>query len=286
MKIISWWSGGITSAVACKLSIDFFGKNQVRVVMIDTNNEHDDTYRFKKDCENWYEKEIEVISAIGNKYNSIEDVWRKYKSLNVATGAICSTELKRKVRERFAKENHYDHQVFGFEFDNKEIKRARSLKANHKDTKPIFPLLMMGYDKNDCINFVENAGIKIPDAYEMGFQNNNCLNTGCVQGGIGYWKKMQKEYPEKFNHMADMEHELTDLRGEPVTMLKDQSGKAGRKLVFLKKHPDYPDYKCIDDMKGREVKPLKECNGFCGTNDLFAKRNETEEEINFDASVW
>ncbi len=47
----------------------------------------------------------------------------------------------------------------------------------------------------------------------------------CIQGGIGYWQKVQRDMIEKFNTMADMEHELTDLRGEPVTMLKDQSKK-------------------------------------------------------------
>jgi hypothetical protein len=33
-------------------------------------------------------------------------------------------------------------------------------------------------------------------------------------------------------------------------------------------------------MKGRPPKPLMECNGFCGINDLSVK-NETENEINF-----
>ena len=32
--IICWWSGGVASAVAC-------------------HNEHEDTYRFKDDCEKW-----------------------------------------------------------------------------------------------------------------------------------------------------------------------------------------------------------------------------------------
>ena len=67
--------------------------------------------------------------------------------------------------------------------------------------------------------------------------------------------------------MASLEHNLTDSKGKPVTMLKDQSKEAkvtGNVKVFLKKHPKYPHLKCIDDMKGQEVKPLLECNGFCG----------------------
>lgn len=310
-KIIAWWSGGITSAVACKLAIDLFGsKNQVRVIMIDTQNEDSDTYRFKRDCEKWYGKEIELISGIkyeidfcanskpnytfidiGNEYDNIQDVWEKHKSLNVATGAICSTQLKRRVREKWQEQNKYDYQVFGFEFDKKECNRALGLHKNHPKAKAIYPLLMMAYDKDDCLNTVQDAGIEIPRMYQLGFRNNNCFKTGCVQGGIGYWQKMERDFPGKFEAMAEMEHKLTAIRGEPVTMLKDQSnetkvlveetGIKWKQFIFLKKHPEYPELKCLADMKPQEVKPLFECNGFCGTNDLNP-RIETENEINFD----
>jgi 3'-phosphoadenosine 5'-phosphosulfate sulfotransferase (PAPS reductase)/FAD synthetase len=263
---------------------------RVRVIMIDTENEHPDTYRFKKDCEDWYGIPIEVITGIGEKYGNIFDVWRKHKSLNTATGAICSTNLKRLVREKWEKNNSdYTHQVFGFEFDKKEFNRALSMTMNHGErVKAIYPLLMLGLDKKDCIDIVTEANIEIPEMYKLGFQNNNCFSTGCVQGGIGYWQKMQKEFPDKFKVMADLEHELTDLKGEPVAMLKDQSNEAKEKykknkkdiLVFLIKHPDYPNNKCLDDMPLRKVEPLFECNGMCGINDLV-DRNKTEKEIAF-----
>jgi hypothetical protein len=150
---------------------------------------------------------------------------------------------------------------------------------------------MMAYDKDDCLKIVQDAGIEIPRMYRLGFRNNNCFKTGCVQGGIGYWQKMERDFPEKFEAMAEMEHKLTASRGEPVTMLKDQSNEAKKVLeetgikwkqfIFLKKHPEYPELKCLADMKPQEVKPLFECNGFCGTNDLNP-RIETENEINFD----
>lgn len=276
--VICWWSGGITSAVACKKAIEIYGKENCRIVMIDTKNEHEDTYRFKKDCEAWYDLPIEVITTIGEKYESIEAVWRKHKSLNVANGAVCSSELKKEVRKRWQKNVKYDHQVFGFEFNAKEFKRAMSMKSANPSSKPIFPLFMIGWDKDDCIGFIQSEGIEPPAAYKMGFQNNNCLKTGCVQGGVGYWQKMKREMPELFDKMAAIEHELTNAKNKPVTMLKDQS-KNGT-LVFLKHHPDYPEYKTIDDMKGREPEPLMECNGFCGTNDLDVSK--TQEEINFE----
>ena len=282
--VICWWSGGITSAVACKKAIEIYGKNRCRVIMIDTYNEDEDTYRFKSDCEKWYDIEIETITGIGSKYKSIQNVWEYHESLNVATGAICSSELKRRVREKWQKENEYIHQVFGFEFDKKEFNRAMSMRDNHSKSKPIFPLLMLGYNKEDCLKVVEDAGIEIPRAYKLGFHNNNCLKTGCVQGGVGYWQKMKRDFPDKFEAMAEMEWKLTELRGQPVTMLKDQSKSAkesGNVLVFLKKHPEYPFLKSIDEMPDCEVKPLQECNGFCNTN-AYNIKNPTQLEINFE----
>ena len=184
LKTICWWSGGITSAVACKIAIDLFGKENCQIIMIDTNNEHEDTYRFRKDCENWYGSPIETITAIHKQWNSIQDVWITRRALNSATGAICSTELKRRVRERWEKENKVKNEVFGFEFDPKEFNRAKSMTINHPEVKAIYPLLMYGLTKRDCMQIVKNANIKIPIVYELGYKNNNCFRTGCVQGGI------------------------------------------------------------------------------------------------------
>ena len=284
-KIIAWWSGGVTSAVTCKLCIDLYGLKNVRFIFIDTHNEDEDTYRFKKDCEKWYGAKIETISGV-EKYGTIEEIWRKHKSLNVATGAICSTVLKRKVREDWQKANEYDYQAFGFELW--EAKRAVGMVLNHKKAKPIFPLMLYGYSKKDCIGIVQEAGLEIPRMYKLGYKNNNCFKTGCVQGGIGYWQKIKREYPLKFEAMAQMEHELTNAKGEPVTMLKDQSKKAnesGNVLVFLKKNPSYPNLKSIDEMPPCKVEPLFECNGWCGLNDL-EPRIKTENQINFQQTIF
>src|SRR6187551_2372748 len=109
-RVIAWWSGGIASAVACHLALNLF-KNVV-VVFIDTKNEDEDTYRFLKDCEVWYGVKIETISAITGRpfdrehgmWESIQSVWSEYASLNTAHGAICSTELKRYMREFYQDE--------------------------------------------------------------------------------------------------------------------------------------------------------------------------------------
>lgn len=268
IKVICWWSGGVTSAIACRLAIKLFGIKNCRIIFIDTKNEHEDTYRFLKDCEKWYGKKIEKIS--NPKYKSIEEVWFKFLGMNFAHGAICSTELKRVIREKFEKENKIKYQVFGF--DIKENKRALALKINYPKSKPIFPLLFHALTKNDCINILIENNIEIPIPYKWGFHNNNCMgHTGCVQGGIGYWQKIKKEHHDKFEFMASMEHKLTNKKGSPVTICRDQSKKAKNEkntLIFLKPHPKYPNIKDISMFKGREPETLIECNGWCGSNDL------------------
>lgn len=270
--VIGWWSGGVTSAVAVKICIDWFGLDNLRIVMIDTKNESDDTYRFFRDCEKWYGKNIEVISK--TNFNRIQDVWYKYNSLNVAHGAICSSELKRDVRRVFTTHNKFSFQAFGFDAD--ELKRAKGMAKNNEKARPVFPLLAQMLTKKDCINILRSSNIKIPLSYYLGFGNNNCFKTGCVQGGIGYWQKMKRDFPEKFDAMAKVEHELTERKGSPVCMLKNSKG-----LIFLKHNPSYPELQDISQCQGREPKPLLECNGFCGSNDIQV--NQTESELNYQS---
>lgn len=258
--VIAWWSGGADSAVTCRLCIDWFGKECVRVIFIDTKNEDDDCYRFKKDCEDWYGLEIESIT--NKKYDNIEEVWDEYSSLNVATGAICSATLKRQVRIDFQNKNRFSYQAFGFDVDEKN--RAIAMNDNYPDSKPIFPIFYKLLKKGQSIKILQKAGITPPIDYAKGFQNANCAKTRCVQGGIGYWQKVRDEEPDKFDAMAAREHRYTDIKGEPVTICKDQSKGGG--LVFLKPHPRYPNVKDISMMKGRMPEPLMECNGFCGVN--------------------
>ena len=284
-KIIAWWSGGITSAVTCKLCIDIFGLENVRFIFIDTHNEDEDTYRFLSDCEKWYGAKIETISGV-EKYGTVQEIWRKNKVFNTATGAACSGRLKTDVARNWRRENEFSHNAFGFELS--ESKRAIAMKMNHPDTKPIFPLLLYGISKKDCIRIVQEAGLKVPRTYEYGYLNNNCFKTGCVQGGIGYWQKIKREYPLKFEAMAQMEHDLTNENGKPITMLKDQSNESksnGIRNVFLKPHPKYPQFKSIDDMRECKVEPLFECNGFCGLNDL-EPRTETERQLNYEPTLF
>ena len=42
--------------------------------------------------------------------------------------------------------------------------------------------------------------------YELGYPNNNCI--GCIKGGMGYWNKIKKDFPDVFNDRCKMERDI------------------------------------------------------------------------------
>ena len=138
---------------------------------------------------------------------------------------------------------------------------------NHPEINPIFPLIINKITREDIFAELDFIGIKPPISYNH-FLNNNCIGDfdsprgGCVQGGIGYWQKIRDLFPAKFDRMAEIEHKLSDVKGSPVTICKDQRGGV-RKRLFLKPHPNFPDVEDISVIKGRRPVTVFECNGFC-----------------------
>jgi len=147
----------------------------------------------------------------------VADVLRK-GYINGPTGAACTLKLKKEVRYKLEKElGCWDGQVWGFDFDPKEINRAIRLKQQYPETKPLFPLIERQITKQDAMGMLWKAGIEIPAMYKLGYNNNNCI--GCVKGGMGYWNKIRKDFPDKFSEMAEIERKIG------ATCLKDNKGK-------------------------------------------------------------
>ena len=212
-NIIAWWSGGITSAVACRLAIEKY--QNVRIVYIHIDSHHPDTLRFKNDCEKWYGQNIETWQS--DKYKDQFDVILKTKYVNGAAGARCTKELKKQVRTKIEKEINWSNQVWGFEFEKSQINRAIRFQEQYGYTNPLFPLIENKLTKNECAGIIHGAGILLPEMYRMGYANNNCI--GCVKGGAGYWNKIRKDFPENFKQMAEAERKIG------ATCLKDENGK-------------------------------------------------------------
>lgn len=225
---IGWWSAGVTSAVACKFLIETYGADNVRLIYFKIGTAHPDNERFKRECEQWYGKEIEVTGSL--KYKDQFDVIEDVRWINGPGGARCTTELKKNVRLKIERETNYAGQCFGFEYTPKEINRALRFQDQYPESLAIFPLIERGMDKPACLHYMESNGIKRPEMYSLGYPNNNCI--GCVKGGMGYWNKIRADFPSVFQQMVDAEDDVgaSCING---VYLKDLDPNRGRDLEVI-----------------------------------------------------
>jgi len=243
-RIVSWFSCGVTSAIATKRTIEKYqDKYPIVIAYCNTHSEHPDNMRFASECAEWFDIPITVLSSEG--YYDIWDVFEKTRWLNGIEGARCSQELKKKVRQNFEDLEH-DIQIFGFDID--EEKRAKKFKKNNPEVTAEFPLIDLSISKSDCIVEIQSVGIELPIMYKLGYKNNNCI--GCVKGAKGYWNKIRKDFPDTFDRMAKKERELNHALN--ITGTK----KRGYKHIFLDELPENA---------GRYKSELPiQCGLFCG----------------------
>jgi hypothetical protein len=77
--------------------------------------------------------------------------------------------------------------------------------------------------KPQCLHYLESAGIRRPRMYELGYPNNNCI--GCVKGGMGYWNKIRKDFPETFDRMKNLEDKMgNSCLKIPLSQLEENRG--------------------------------------------------------------
>lgn len=264
MEGIGWFSGGVTSSVAIKKCLDFNLK--LDIFFFETGQHHPDTLRFLKDCENWYNQKIVIIK--NKKFNSVMDVFNK-GYINSPSGAFCTKLMKKDMRIAIEKIKPFDFQVFGFEYEDKQVNRAIRFNQQYPESKAIYPLIDLRMNKTDCFIELNKAGIEIPEMYRLGFSNNNCI--GCVKGGKGYWNKTREVFPDHFKAMAELERKVK------ATCLKEN----GKKL--------YLDQ--LDPSSGRhEDISLPECGVVCppeldGLKPLTCKEAYKVESYFFDGNI-
>lgn len=219
-RVLCWFSAGAASAVATKLAIAKHPE-RVEVYRIDPGSEHPDNERFAAACEAWFGHPITVAKS--DRYTDTWDVWTNRRYLVGPTGAPCTAELKKRVRYGIQRPD--DVQVFGYTVE--EQHRVNRFRDQHPGVDLWCPLIDAGLTKADCLAMVDRAGIELPVMYRLGYRNNNCI--GCPKGGMGYWNKIRRDFPEVFDRMAALEVELgaTVLRvnvptGETSTAITDE----------------------------------------------------------------
>lgn len=228
---VRWFSAGAASAVATLLDIVDHGAEGV-IAYTDTGSEHPDNERFLNECEELFGQPI--VRLRSEKYASTWQVWEERRFLVGPTGALCTAELKKKVR--FAFERPDDVQVFGYTAE--ERNRADRFREQNPGVTLVTPLIDRGLTKSDCLALIDRAGIELPAMYRLGYRNNNCV--GCVKGGIGYWNKIRRDFPDVFDRMAVLEREI----GHSIQ--KDEQGPVWLDELDPERgnHQDEPDMEC------------------------------------------
>ena len=237
-RLLTWFSAGAASAVASKLVLADHGTD-VHLGYCNPGSEHPDNERFIRDSSLWFDAPVAQYRS--DRYADTWQVWGERRFLVGPQGALCTAELKKKVR--FAVERPDDVQVFGYTAEEED--RADRFREQNPDVELLTPLIDAGLTKSDCLAMVDRAGIELPTMYRLGYRNNNCI--GCPKGGIGYWNKIRRDFPDTFLRMSLLERQLDasvlredsrTFEGEdPSIWLDGLDPERGN-------HSDEPDFEC------------------------------------------
>lgn len=247
---VCWISAGVSSFMA-----GWLAKNVDKWIYIDVADQHEDSIRFIKDCEKAIGKEIEILKS--DEYADVEDCVRSFGSFrNSHNGfAPCTNWLKKRVRKQWEFEHRDTILTYVWGMDREEKRRAENLEQAMPEFFHEFPLIEQNLTKEDIHGlFQRTFDFPRPKMYDLGYPNNNCI--GCVKGGMGYWNKIRKDFPDVFERRAKLEHEVGN------TMLKDDKG-----YIYLDE---------LDANRGNmNMEVMQECGVFCYLAEFEMRKGES-----------
>ena len=220
MLTVSYFSGGVSSAVATMLAIADID----RVMYTHIDDQHEDTMRFVRDCEAWFGKPVEIMQS---PLKCVDHACRMAAFIRARNGgAACTKRLKREVRKQFERENEGCMTIV-WGLDCTEESRAERLRETMRNHDHRFPLIERGITKAEAHKVLRASGIKRPAMYDLAYHNNNCV--GCVKGGMGYWNKIRVDFPEVFAARAKLEREVgaSCIKGVFLDELDPERGRHG-----------------------------------------------------------
>jgi hypothetical protein len=221
-RTLVWFSCGAASAVAAKYAVGKYPGAEV--LYCDTlAYEHPDNRRFLADVSTWIGQPIKILRS--ERYSDIFDVFGRTGYLVGPKGAKCTQVLKRDVRKDYQRPG--DRHIFGFTAEEQE--RVADFEEANPSLQCDWILADAGITKADCLRQLSQAGITLPAMYLLGYKNNNCI--GCVKGGMGYWNKIRRDFPDAFARMAAIERKMN------VAICSTKGPNRKRIRVFLDELP-------------------------------------------------
>lgn len=232
--VVCWISAGVSSFIAGYLAKDKIDK----YIYIDIEDQEKDSIRFIKECEKVLNKKIEILKS---PYGSVENAIKAAGVIKMQAGfAPCTAWLKKRVRKEWEEKHANIELTYVWGMDVTETQRAERLCESMPQYKHIFPLIENHISKESAHAILESLNIKRPKMYELGYGNNNCI--GCIKGGMGYWNKIRRDFPEVFESRAKLER----LIGHSIL-----------KECYLDE---------LNENRGRNKEIIPECDIFCMLN--------------------
>lgn len=239
-RIVSHFSCGAASAVATKLVLGEYPREEIVIFRAWIKEEHEDNDRFSADCERWFGHPVTVLRD--EKYGaSVIEVFRRKRYLKGRLGAPCRKALKGDVLEAAGLPG--DVWVLGYTCEEQD--RLDDFLDANNGRKVVCPLIERSLTKADCLAIVERAGIALPAMYLLGYNNNNC--RCCVKGGEGYFNRQRIDFPENFVALADVQESI----GPGAYLFRNRA--TGERYSLRQLPPD----------KGRHDEPEISCSFFC-----------------------
>lgn len=202
--IAVWFSCGAASAAALKLTLDRFPDADVRAINQPIAEEHPDNRRFLKDVAEWCGVKIEEYTASKYPAGSAVDVWERRKAMVFPKGAPCTVHLKKEARQEWEALHRPDWHVLGFTAEEQD-RHDRFTATERENVIPV--LIDAAMTKADCGDMIRAAGIDLPEVYNLGLPNANCL--GCVKAtSPTYWNHIRRVFPDVFNARAEQSRRL------------------------------------------------------------------------------
>lgn len=212
------YSGGLGSAITAKYIVDTYGADNVTLLFADTKTEDEDLYRFNS----------AVVKLFGCEFVSIEDgrdVWEVFSDVKfIGNSRVdpCSKILKRYLIKKWIKSRYMPNEcLIWIGIDCTEEHRLAPVVKNNA------PYLYRSYFiENDIFlttqykqQWCAENNIIMPRLYSMGFAHNNCGGF-CVKSGLGQFKKLYENLPDRYKYHEDREQELIALNPKLKPFLK------------------------------------------------------------------
>ena len=232
--IAVWFSCGVASAVAAKLTIDRYGaSHNFRILNNPVLEEGTDNRRFLADVIDWLGVPIEAV--INPKYPncSAEDVFERRKAMSFRAGAPCTFHLKKEARQIWERDNPVAWHVLGFTLEEKR-RHDRFILTERSNVLPV--LIDAQLTKMDCAAIIAASGIEAPQAYSLGYPNANC--RGCVKAtSPTIWNLVREVDPDVFERRAEQSRrlgvKLARYKGRRIFLDELPAMAKGRALASL-----------------------------------------------------